>query len=239
MLTAWHWACHRVHFVRCHFSSSLPFPWGSQGNVCVFVGLQWFSLLDFFFYLQKVRSMALDDVVILNVDTNTLETPFDDLQSLPNDVVGNELLHSDSQELLQWTWTCLWRDCCGFPVAWEPQLVFVTTSGTFVSVKEVGGWFTFLVLYCSHNPHLKWPQGLDSLSSWGVRGSCHPHCHCHVQRTEQPPQVTPPKASRRASVWAIWGTSSLHFFLVPLSNPAISHVAEYLLPVFWMWLHVP
>lgn len=33
--------------------------------------------------------MALDDVVILNVDTNTLETPFDDLQSLPNDVVGD------------------------------------------------------------------------------------------------------------------------------------------------------
>lgn len=36
--------------------------------------------------------MALDDVVILNVDTNTLETPFDDLQSLPNDVVGSELM---------------------------------------------------------------------------------------------------------------------------------------------------
>ena len=32
--------------------------------------------------------MALDDVVVLNVDTNTLETPFDDLQGLPNDVVG-------------------------------------------------------------------------------------------------------------------------------------------------------
>lgn len=31
--------------------------------------------------------MALDDVVVLNVDTNTLETPYDDLQSLPNDVV--------------------------------------------------------------------------------------------------------------------------------------------------------
>lgn len=31
----------------------------------------------------------MDDVVILNVDTNTLETPFDDLQSLPNDVVGD------------------------------------------------------------------------------------------------------------------------------------------------------
>uniref|UniRef100_A0A8C3FVW4 DENN domain containing 1A n=1 Tax=Chrysemys picta bellii TaxID=8478 RepID=A0A8C3FVW4_CHRPI len=36
----------------------------------------------------KVRNMALEDVVILNVDTNTLETPFDDLQSLPNDVVS-------------------------------------------------------------------------------------------------------------------------------------------------------
>lgn len=33
--------------------------------------------------------MALDDVVLLNVDTNTLETPYDDLQSLPNDVVRN------------------------------------------------------------------------------------------------------------------------------------------------------
>lgn len=45
--------------------------------------------------MQKVQNMALDDVVILNVDTNTLETPFDDLQSLPNDVVGNEPLGSD------------------------------------------------------------------------------------------------------------------------------------------------
>ena len=31
--------------------------------------------------------MALDDVVVLNVDTNTLETPFEDLQTLPSDVV--------------------------------------------------------------------------------------------------------------------------------------------------------
>ncbi|XP_039717338.1 DENN domain-containing protein 1A isoform X21 [Pteropus medius] len=38
--------------------------------------------------MEKVRNMALDDVVILNVDTNTLETPFDDLQSLPNDVIS-------------------------------------------------------------------------------------------------------------------------------------------------------
>lgn len=27
--------------------------------------------------------------MVLNVDTNTLETPYDDLQSLPNDVVRN------------------------------------------------------------------------------------------------------------------------------------------------------
>uniref|UniRef100_A0A8C4VYD8 DENN domain containing 1A n=1 Tax=Gopherus evgoodei TaxID=1825980 RepID=A0A8C4VYD8_9SAUR len=38
--------------------------------------------------MEKVRNMALEDVVILNVDTNTLETPFDDLQSLPSDVVS-------------------------------------------------------------------------------------------------------------------------------------------------------
>ncbi|KAM8796777.1 DENN domain-containing protein 1A isoform 3-T3 [Eudromia elegans] len=38
--------------------------------------------------MERVRNMALEDVVILNVDTNTLETPFDDLQSLPNDVVS-------------------------------------------------------------------------------------------------------------------------------------------------------
>ncbi|TTE96764.1 DENN domain-containing protein 1A [Bagarius yarrelli] len=36
----------------------------------------------------KVLVMALDDVVILNVDTNTLETPFNDLQNLPYDVVS-------------------------------------------------------------------------------------------------------------------------------------------------------
>ncbi|CDQ93754.1 unnamed protein product [Oncorhynchus mykiss] len=42
--------------------------------------------------MEKVRGMALDDVVVLNVDTNTLETPFDDLQSLPNDVVRNRHL---------------------------------------------------------------------------------------------------------------------------------------------------
>ncbi|XP_069097812.1 DENN domain-containing protein 1A isoform X2 [Pleurodeles waltl] len=38
--------------------------------------------------MEKVKSMNLEDVVVLNVDTNTLETPFDDLQSLPTEVVS-------------------------------------------------------------------------------------------------------------------------------------------------------
>ncbi|KAK1165339.1 DENN domain-containing protein 1B-like isoform X2 [Acipenser oxyrinchus oxyrinchus] len=38
--------------------------------------------------LEKVKSRTLEDVVILNVDTNTLETPFDDLQNLPSDVIS-------------------------------------------------------------------------------------------------------------------------------------------------------
>ncbi|KAJ8346431.1 hypothetical protein SKAU_G00278320 [Synaphobranchus kaupii] len=38
--------------------------------------------------MEKVRGMVLEDMVILNVDTNTLETPYDDLQCLPNDTVS-------------------------------------------------------------------------------------------------------------------------------------------------------
>ncbi|KAG2461834.1 DEN1B protein, partial [Polypterus senegalus] len=37
----------------------------------------------------RVKNRALEDVVILNVDTNTLETPFEDLQNLPSDVVSS------------------------------------------------------------------------------------------------------------------------------------------------------
>ncbi|XP_053329699.1 DENN domain-containing protein 1A isoform X2 [Spea bombifrons] len=38
--------------------------------------------------MEKVKIMNLEDVVVLNVDTNTLETPFDDLQNLPSEVVS-------------------------------------------------------------------------------------------------------------------------------------------------------
>ncbi|XP_061576798.1 DENN domain-containing protein 1B isoform X2 [Cololabis saira] len=37
---------------------------------------------------EKVRSRGLEEVVILNVDTNTLENPFDDLKRIPSDVVS-------------------------------------------------------------------------------------------------------------------------------------------------------
>ncbi|KAM9849189.1 DENN domain-containing protein 1B [Aulostomus maculatus] len=39
--------------------------------------------------LERVRSRSLEDVVILNVDTNTLESPCDDLHNLPSDVVSS------------------------------------------------------------------------------------------------------------------------------------------------------
>uniref|UniRef100_A0A8C4SKK8 DENN domain containing 1B n=1 Tax=Erpetoichthys calabaricus TaxID=27687 RepID=A0A8C4SKK8_ERPCA len=39
--------------------------------------------------IERVKNRALEDVVILNVDTNTLETPFEDLQNLPSDVVSS------------------------------------------------------------------------------------------------------------------------------------------------------
>uniref|UniRef100_UPI00398EEFE0 DENN domain-containing protein 1B isoform X3 n=1 Tax=Pristiophorus japonicus TaxID=55135 RepID=UPI00398EEFE0 len=38
--------------------------------------------------MDKVKNKALEDVIILNVDTNTLETPFDDLHNLPGEVVS-------------------------------------------------------------------------------------------------------------------------------------------------------
>ncbi|XP_078541520.1 DENN domain-containing protein 1C isoform X3 [Lissotriton helveticus] len=38
--------------------------------------------------MEHVRQRPLEDVVVLNVDSNTLETPFQDLESLPADVVS-------------------------------------------------------------------------------------------------------------------------------------------------------
>ncbi|XP_066453287.1 DENN domain-containing protein 1B isoform X3 [Eleutherodactylus coqui] len=41
-----------------------------------------------FSLIERVRSRSLEDVVLLNVDTNSLETPFNDLSALPSDVVS-------------------------------------------------------------------------------------------------------------------------------------------------------
>ncbi|XP_028629620.1 DENN domain-containing protein 1B isoform X2 [Grammomys surdaster] len=38
--------------------------------------------------IERVKNKSLEDVVVLNVDTNTLESPFNDLSSLPSDVVS-------------------------------------------------------------------------------------------------------------------------------------------------------
>ncbi|MGH0187008.1 UNVERIFIED_CONTAM: hypothetical protein FKN15_023381 [Acipenser sinensis] len=38
---------------------------------------------------MRVKSRALEDVVILNIDTNTLESPFEDLEKLPAEVVSH------------------------------------------------------------------------------------------------------------------------------------------------------
>ncbi|XP_063128752.1 DENN domain-containing protein 1B isoform X1 [Rattus norvegicus] len=38
--------------------------------------------------IERVKNKSLEDVVMLNVDTNTLESPFNDVNSLPSDVVS-------------------------------------------------------------------------------------------------------------------------------------------------------
>ncbi|KAM9857604.1 DENN domain-containing protein 1B [Aulostomus maculatus] len=38
--------------------------------------------------LERVRSRGLEEAVILNVDTNTLENPFDDIKKIPSDVMS-------------------------------------------------------------------------------------------------------------------------------------------------------
>ncbi|XP_012878304.1 PREDICTED: DENN domain-containing protein 1C isoform X1 [Dipodomys ordii] len=38
--------------------------------------------------VERVLDKALEDVVVMNVDSNTLQTPFDDVQALPPDVVS-------------------------------------------------------------------------------------------------------------------------------------------------------
>ena len=46
-----------------------------------------------FFLFQKVRQMPLDEVVIVDADTNVVESPFDDVSQLPADSVSHFLIH--------------------------------------------------------------------------------------------------------------------------------------------------
>lgn len=46
-----------------------------------------FNLVKLCVLRQRVRSRGLEEVVILNVDSNTLESPFDDIKRIPSDVV--------------------------------------------------------------------------------------------------------------------------------------------------------
>lgn len=40
------------------------------------------------FPFQRVRKSELGELVVLDVDTNHIETPFDDLERLPPDIVS-------------------------------------------------------------------------------------------------------------------------------------------------------
>ena len=40
------------------------------------------------YLFQKVRDMPLDDVVILDIDKNTIELPFNDVDNLPSEAVS-------------------------------------------------------------------------------------------------------------------------------------------------------
>lgn len=47
-----------------------------------------------------MKNKSLEDVVVLNVDTNTLESPFNDLSNLPSDVVSPRDICGEQECLL-------------------------------------------------------------------------------------------------------------------------------------------
>lgn len=44
-----------------------------------------------------MRKSDLGDIVVLDADTNSLETPFNDVDSLPHDVVSNTTINASFQ----------------------------------------------------------------------------------------------------------------------------------------------
>lgn len=55
-----------------------------------------FGTYIFVYFLQKVSKSDLGEVVILDADNNTIKSPFQDLESLPQDVVRKVIYCSDT-----------------------------------------------------------------------------------------------------------------------------------------------
>lgn len=106
--------------------------------------------------------MALEDVVILNVDTNTLETPFDDLQSLPNDVVCMGWLTQGSvpwQQFLLGVWPM------GL-TGWGLSLVALNCFTSILAVPKRSGMFVWTFALKPHSENqlmLTWARNPASL----------------------------------------------------------------------------
>ncbi|XP_009953131.1 PREDICTED: DENN domain-containing protein 1B [Leptosomus discolor] len=93
-----HSSCSREQLTACvHASAALLYPMYWQH---IYIPVLPPHLLDYccapmpyligvhFSLIERVKNKSLEDVVLLNVDTNTLETPFNDLNNLPGEVVS-------------------------------------------------------------------------------------------------------------------------------------------------------
>lgn len=61
---------------------------------------------DYFCLLQKIRSNPIDEVVILNADTNEIENPFDDIETLPSDIVSQLYLYAFEELVFHLNLSC-------------------------------------------------------------------------------------------------------------------------------------
>lgn len=90
-----------------------------------------------------MQSKALEDVVILNIDSNTLESPYQDLENLPSDVVSIVLINGlfDPPDVVLSSWL-LWDFPVLLPFKFTPPKSFfspppkiVTKAVVFVHVQ--------------------------------------------------------------------------------------------------------
>lgn len=73
-------------------STNAIFNWctiyNTPGTIFLYDYISRVTLLLLLSLLQRVQKNDLGDVVVLDADNNTIESPFQDLESLPNDVVS-------------------------------------------------------------------------------------------------------------------------------------------------------